>query len=1159
MKNIFFLFYLVVYTVSAQDYILPNLKESFALKKHTNRDVSYFLHSNSQGEIFSIGTTERDSSFTDIITSKLDINQNLIWQKKFSLATNLSYDLPLKSYLDSSGSLIIIGRSSYNQSNSNGKLFVVKYDSDGNEIWSKTIGNIDGSDYYDYAYFNSFFENENLKIVYIPVVRVDESTNSSTNVIFINVNSDGLITEEHNINRLNNGIHCQFNNGVYYLLIREDQGSGYPNYYLRKIGVGYDEEYLLNSQLNFIPENFTEVVGFLELDVDAEENLYVTKPKLQGDTNEFSYTKVNKLGQVEYSKNVLGNIAYIGSYINQDNKFCFVYEDTDVNKIVLRKIDDLGSYFETKTIDSNGIQGSLLNSDNSIFITDENNNISLLSDQLVHISDFTPTLFYQITDLNKISDDEIVIAGTTYDKMYSNSDFYAQRNIVVEKLSQTQTYNAFMYSGEGTSKAFGQKLLIDNNDNYIVLSEEKLGPDNWQIGGSRAPLKKLVYKYDKNLNLIWKIELPNFLIEEKSSVIDSENNLYINSSVKNLNNSPNQFELIKISPEGNVLFKVPSFRGREVLLDENNNVQIASLPLRNDATYDDDTEIYTFDSSTGELLKTSVLEGLELLNSFKSSEGYSYLYMYTGSNTYGDTSPRIDIYKNSELYYSVNLAIYGTYGAIGAYDIGEKGELYFGSSWGQINGKFHKITLDKQYKYINVDDRYNTLKVLNNGKIFAMIDLGSNNEGQPSIFNEDLSLFSRSNEIYYNYSKVVEMSEVILLNSYYDNLVKVINKNCDLVDQFKMESSLGYARLDSENNLILTGQQGNQVYLNHEYSWARGILHKYSYLGPKDDDEDGIANTIDLCENTSIGETVDNFGCSESQKDDDEDGVMNNLDLCPETPFGEVVNSSGCSSSQIDDDNDGVFNDKDKCPNSYYIDMVGNYGCFKLPVDNFKIEGIGETCIGKNNAIVNISANTNIDYVLSFNGKNYPFTSNLTIENIEPGTYDLCISVPMESYEQCYSITLDPGVSISGKTMIDQNGKLSVKVDKGTAPYKVIKNKEAILETFSNSFYVDVLNGDLIEIQTSKICEGELSKIIQLKEGVFVYPNPSDGEFEINLASSKKEVDIELYSVQSQLISRSRYSIENNKVVLDIKDVLDGVYFLKVYLDEPQILKIVKQ
>ena len=50
--------------------------------------------------------------------------------------------------------------------------------------------------------------------------------------------------------------------------------------------------------------------------------------------------------------------------------------------------------------------------------------------------------------------------------------------------------------------------------------------------------------------------------------------------------------------------------------------------------------------------------------------------------------------------------------------------------------------------------------------------------------------------------------------------------------------------------------------------------------------------------------------------DDDDDGVNNSLDQCDNTPSGATVNAQGCSTSQIDTDGDGVFDDVDQDNNT---------------------------------------------------------------------------------------------------------------------------------------------------------------------------------------------------------------------------------------------------
>ncbi len=72
---------------------------------------------------------------------------------------------------------------------------------------------------------------------------------------------------------------------------------------------------------------------------------------------------------------------------------------------------------------------------------------------------------------------------------------------------------------------------------------------------------------------------------------------------------------------------------------------------------------------------------------------------------------------------------------------------------------------------------------------------------------------------------------------------------------------------------------------------------------------------------------------NQANKDDDNDGVKNSKDLCPNTPAGTTVSANGCPKpivQQTDDDNDGVMNSVDQCPgtplvNNKTVDATGCY------------------------------------------------------------------------------------------------------------------------------------------------------------------------------------------------------------------------------------------
>lgn len=90
---------------------------------------------------------------------------------------------------------------------------------------------------------------------------------------------------------------------------------------------------------------------------------------------------------------------------------------------------------------------------------------------------------------------------------------------------------------------------------------------------------------------------------------------------------------------------------------------------------------------------------------------------------------------------------------------------------------------------------------------------------------------------------------------------------------------------------------------------------------PFDGDKDSVPDYLDLCANTPLNIPVDKFGCP---KDSDGDGVPDFMDDCPDTPKGISVDNKGCS---IDSDGDGVIDAKDKCPNTTVGKRVDEFGC----------------------------------------------------------------------------------------------------------------------------------------------------------------------------------------------------------------------------------------
>jgi hypothetical protein len=240
--------------------------------------------------------------------------------------------------------------------------------------------------------------------------------------------------------------------------------------------------------------------------------------------------------------------------------------------------------------------------------------------------------------------------------------------------------------------------------------------------------------------------------------------------------------------------------------------------------------------------------------------------------------------------------------------------------------------------------------------------------------------------------------------------------------------------------------------------------------------------------------------------------------------------------------------------------LVDAAGCFTLPTSNFTVETISETCPGKNNGQIKITAVAALNYTLTINNAPYNFTTatTYTSANLAPGTYNVCIGVTGQIYTQCYIVQVAAGITISGKSSV-VSGKASVEIEKGTAPYTVFVNGQEQFETSAPIFSVDVKSGDVLEVKTAVSCEGIYLKTIEGFESVFAYPNPTKDIFYITVPTTETEVVVALYNMSSQLISIKKYPVVFGKLQLSLANKPTGLYFAKVILDQPLTLKIIKQ
>ena len=77
---------------------------------------------------------------------------------------------------------------------------------------------------------------------------------------------------------------------------------------------------------------------------------------------------------------------------------------------------------------------------------------------------------------------------------------------------------------------------------------------------------------------------------------------------------------------------------------------------------------------------------------------------------------------------------------------------------------------------------------------------------------------------------------------------------------------------------------------------------------------------------------------------------------------------------------------------------------------------------------------------------------------------------------------------------------------------------------------------------------------------ISAYPNPSNGTFKVALPIMQNEITIAIYTIQSQLISKKLYAVNNGIVEVNIDNNPTGLYIVQVLLENnTAAFKIVKQ
>ncbi|WP_242157269.1 T9SS type A sorting domain-containing protein [Aestuariivivens sediminis] len=236
---------------------------------------------------------------------------------------------------------------------------------------------------------------------------------------------------------------------------------------------------------------------------------------------------------------------------------------------------------------------------------------------------------------------------------------------------------------------------------------------------------------------------------------------------------------------------------------------------------------------------------------------------------------------------------------------------------------------------------------------------------------------------------------------------------------------------------------------------------------------------------------------------------------------------------------------------------------FALPVTNFKIEAINETCRNKNNGSIEIDAVRNLNYTAVVSGNGFtstdPFTTSLTKPDLAAGDYRICITIEDQpNFEQCFNITINQpeDLSVLSKVNTDK-GSVALYMTGGDT-YRVSLNGIS-KETTSSSIELQLRYGEnRLNVETNQSCQGEYEEIIFYGNEMVLFPNPVSDNLTIYFGEwDYKTVSVRIVSLLGDVV----YSANANtpRLNINVSGLSKGVYILNILSElKNKSLKMIK-
>lgn len=235
---------------------------------------------------------------------------------------------------------------------------------------------------------------------------------------------------------------------------------------------------------------------------------------------------------------------------------------------------------------------------------------------------------------------------------------------------------------------------------------------------------------------------------------------------------------------------------------------------------------------------------------------------------------------------------------------------------------------------------------------------------------------------------------------------------------------------------------------------------------------------------------------------------------------------------------------------------------FMLPVNNYQVSTEGETCRTSDNGRIRIAAVQNLSYTATLSRagqvvKTANFSSSAELSGLSAGTYSLCISIAAEAdYKQCYELSISEPQDLSVYTQLNPVSNTVALNMSGSDSYTITHNGKTYTSQEARMSLALQPGWNIIQVNTSKACQGSYTEEIYMNEHVEVFPNPFSSMLNLKIQNQEgKELLIRIHNSSGNTVYQGMHRVHNNLIKLDLSQIDDGYYFVIIGKQSYKVIK----